>query len=390
MLLYNMLIRIDSNRDSKLKKSYENNDLTEFKRLIDLGENVNCVANNLVFPSGKKCLGHFSLLCTIMWNFAEYPDDVNFEFFKAVMGADPYMGAIGQEASVIQFATNDLSKNISSKYLKLILQKDIDINCTGERKYGLVLKKKLPPPIFSKEILSNQEKLNLILSCNPNLKIKFDIYNTSCKLPILNYAIRCYFENNSIDSIDLNEMISSLIEHGADPSQSDRDSRNALHVLIAHTDDKKLYDILLENNVDINSKDQYGYTPLRHASFMSTIDLMQYFIERGADINTKCDHGITCAMVCAQKLDYKKLDFLFKSNANFMDVDNDGCGLSHYIVYGILNHSNCVDEATKFFKKHPKLLDVKNVKNETALDLLKKRSVQKHKILESQLSELEK
>lgn len=48
--------------------------------------------------------------------------------------------------------------------------------------------------------------------------------------------------------------------------------------------------ILIENSVDINTKDADGFTPLMYAAIKNQFNIIKYLIEMGADANIKNDY----------------------------------------------------------------------------------------------------
>lgn len=83
-----------------------------------------------------------------------------------------------------------------------------------------------------------------------------------------------------------------LLAHGANPQKIDTDGWNALHHA-AHGGNERFINLLLDKTeVDINSRDKSGATPLHHACANEKRLAIAALISRGADINAMDDEGL--------------------------------------------------------------------------------------------------
>ncbi|RSN68323.1 ankyrin repeat domain-containing protein [Candidatus Korarchaeum cryptofilum] len=81
---------------------------------------------------------------------------------------------------------------------------------------------------------------------------------------------------------------------------------------------------LLDKCADVNARDEFGCTPLRHAATIGNIDIVKFLVERGADIDAKDKFGFT-PLHCATSgghLDIVK--FLVERGADVNARDEDG------------------------------------------------------------------
>jgi len=59
------------------------------------------------------------------------------------------------------------------------------------------------------------------------------------------------------------------------------------------TGHEEIVNVLIEKGVDVNTKDEYGFTPLSYAALKGHEEVVDQLIENGADVNIKNDWGGT-------------------------------------------------------------------------------------------------
>lgn len=122
------------------------------------------------------------------------------------------------------------------------------------------------------------------------------------------YAIRKYA---SLDMIEL------LLENGVDLMETDSDGVSALDMAIKF----KRLDVIqfcLDKGFDINvTKRKSGITPVMLAACFSNIEMMNLLLDNGGDVNV-CDRAGMAPKDYAKKLGQKKMiDFLTEKGAKF-------------------------------------------------------------------------
>ncbi len=128
------------------------------------------------------------------------------------------------------------------------------------------------------------------------------------------YAIRKYA---SLDMIEL------LLENGADLMETDSDGVSALDMAIKF----KRLDVIqfcLDKGFDLNTtKRKSGITPVMLAACFSNTEMMDLLISNGGDVNT-CDKAGMSPKDYAKKLGQKKMvDFLDEKGAKFNVYPNE-------------------------------------------------------------------
>jgi ankyrin repeat protein len=108
------------------------------------------------------------------------------------------------------------------------------------------------------------------------------------------------------DDIDASK-VQDLIKRGADVNSKNNYGLTPLH-FSSIENHIELAKLLLERGADVKAKDNDGYTPLHLASISNYIELAKLLIDRGADVNAKDNEGRTPF----DKADSKKMEALLK------------------------------------------------------------------------------
>lgn len=80
---------------------------------------------------------------------------------------------------------------------------------------------------------------------------------------------------------------------------------------------------LLDNNVNIESREEHGCTPLRIAARNGQTDLVKYLISKGAEIDTKANDGATPLEHAAAKGHIDIIELLLQHGANINHQDKE-------------------------------------------------------------------
>lgn len=99
------------------------------------------------------------------------------------------------------------------------------------------------------------------------------------------------------------ECVEVLLRKGnADPNVGDHDKRTALHAAVGKA--ARSYDIievLVSWGADVNTKDQYGYTPLHIAALNELSQCVEILVFHGADVTAKSRFGMTALGIMTRK-----------------------------------------------------------------------------------------
>lgn len=92
-----------------------------------------------------------------------------------------------------------------------------------------------------------------------------------------------------------NDIIASLLRHGADLQECDRNFGTCLAAAISEGHNKAAY-YLISQGIDINAHDQIGITPLMWAAEKGNTEVVNVLLEKGADKSATTDMGDTALM----------------------------------------------------------------------------------------------
>ena len=126
-------------------------------------------------------------------------------------------------------------------------------------------------------------------------------------------------------SMDQMNCLNYLLLKGAD---ANKENYNGYTPLTAHLSsnlfNKELLDRLLQHNVEINSPDFDGDTPLHFAVMNNNLEAVEYLLENGANTNVKNKDGITPLHIAVKEKNYDITGMLLSSGADRNTKDIDG------------------------------------------------------------------
>ena len=344
-----MFVRIDNKGNNPLLKAYQNGNFDEFEKLVDDGVNVNCT-----HPNG------LSLIQDILKNRMLFDIEHNDKFLNKILKSNVHLGLLG----VSDMPLNTCIKLHSHKNMKKILKYGIDVNSYGETIYHDSFQKRNPPIFIAIEYAFLRE-IKIILKMKPDLKLL-----SCCNETVLNFLIK---KNKSSK---VGTIMSLLMKNGADPRQKNSIGSSLLHTMAMTIDKKELFDIVFNENVDINAIDNDGCTPLMNSVHFGNIETMMILLDRQADVNMRTKSGMTSVMIAVLDGDFEKFKILVKHGADLSIKDNDGNNASYYLA--INNNTLFFDEFLNFFENYPNLLDEKNNAGLSAFNVMDCNGVGQH------------
>ena len=298
--------------------SFLNNDIDEFRYLINQGMNLNCLNED-----GE------SLISRIM-HYKETKK--RRKFFNLLLKNNVSLKQIGIEENLLNISIN---RN-EYYYIKKLLEYNININVSGKYKFANWddESRSDPAPIFTSIKNFNEPVINLLLKNNVDLDIETENGDT-----ILNYLVKRYFLYRK--NKKLLPIFKKLIKHGANPDVIGKKGCRTIHILAERKNTMNFFEILYKNNCKIN-------------------------------INAKNSFGKTALMLAIENDNFEISEFLIKKGANLFITNCCGNNTLH-IIADKINKTNKTKHK-KLFKKisksHPELLNVKNSNNKTPYNML--------------------
>ena len=117
-----------------------------------------------------------------------------------------------------------------------------------------------------------------------------------------------------------------LLDHGANGDARDKHGNTALHFAASegHLETSRL---LLERGADINSQNDEGLTPLQQASRgmqKGYLDIMHFWLDHGANWNSRDNHGNTALHFAASKCCLEAAHILLERGADVNSQNDEG------------------------------------------------------------------
>ena len=337
-------------KEFELVNAYKNNDINKFRNLINDGSDINCRT-----ISTGKTLVNFILQ-------QEYSDQ-HYKFLNELLLAEKKFHKMDDLSSLLHYA---ISNAYNDLWIDALLKKDFSPNKFGSSKIGQIYE----PPIFYAIRKGKQFSIYKLLKTN----IDLEVCNSHGE-PILNYLI----ENRSVSLSrnDITNLISNLIEKGVDVNQRDFNGYQAIHCLpfigygLKH---ENLYDIILDNNADINSLTTLGKTPLAVAANKNNIGGLKLLIDKGACLNSTKIMNQSPIFISIARDCSICVDLLISAGYDLSMVDYNGNNILHTMIFEKINDEYYYD---KIIEKNPNLLDMKNKEMNTPVDLMKYSNIKK-------------
>jgi hypothetical protein len=166
-------------------------------------------------------------------------------------------------------------------------------------------------------------------------------------------------------NVDDIAQVKELLDGGLDVNGKNKAGWSAL-MIAASKGNMEMLSLLIEKGADVDEKNtQQGQTPLIFAAHWGHADVLRLLIEQGADVNIQMDDGWTALIdsISMDKSDVAKI--LIESGADINVKSRDGW--TALIAAAYKNNG----EIVSLLIKHGADVNAKNAKNRTALDLAK-------------------
>jgi len=150
--------------------------------------------------------------------------------------------------------------------------------------------------------------------------IKLDFHFANGSTPLIEACLNSYVD-----------MVEILLNHGASANFKNKNGCSSLIELTkqshrfrkqcAHSNYKHIVEYLLEQNIEVDSRDSHGNTALIYASKNGDVDLIELLIHYGASLDLKGQYGNTALYEASAYGHLNCVQTLFESGAN-MNISN--------------------------------------------------------------------
>ncbi|XP_067685768.1 ankyrin-3-like [Haliotis asinina] len=101
-------------------------------------------------------------------------------------------------------------------------------------------------------------------------------------------------------------------------------------LMAASEGEREVFDFLVTQGADLLVTDEDGQTILHHACYGGNMEIVNYIlIQNIVDINSKDDNGVTAVLVAASLGNREVFDFLVRQGADILVADDDGQNILH-------------------------------------------------------------
>lgn len=192
---------------------------------------------------------------------------------------------------------------------------------------------------------NSKDKTNSLLQHNANINNRDGLGNT----PMM-YKIKSWD----------NDMVRELLQDRADPNVKNINGQNSVHYSVLFNNPGALKAI--EGfGAELDEKDNFGNTPLAYSVYTEeTYPMMQYLVENNADIESRNNLGQTPLMQAALHGNFKAVKYLIENRADVMAQSNSG---DTALSYALKNGHEKVSTFLKFIGADPKSGDGANENN---------------------------
>ncbi|KAF2028285.1 ankyrin, partial [Setomelanomma holmii] len=164
-----------------------------------------------------------------------------------------------------------------------------------------------------------------------------------------------------------------LLAHGADVLSKNTLGFTALHYAAYYKDDESYLTPLLDAGLPIDGKDSYGWTALAATAEYDHSSSANVLLNRGADIETRDKNGWTPLLRAVSSNSHRVLKMLLGQRANHRAVSFRGETILH-LVAGKGDYETL--ETLSGAALEDLDADMKNDKNQRAVDMVKSRNPQ--------------
>ena len=131
----------------------------------------------------------------------------------------------------------------------------------------------------------------------------------------------------------LSPFIENILNGNLDVDQMDARGYTAIHLAVWKQETEHIIKLLDKAACPVDLPSGSGQTPLILAAASGSLQLVKFFLDRGADLEIKDNLGMTPLMTAVQNGKILTFYCLLHRGAKTDAVDKNGCGLVHWAAY---------------------------------------------------------
>lgn len=125
-----------------------------------------------------------------------------------------------------------------------------------------------------------------------------------------------------------------LKELGLNPKVANEEGVTPLHIIASRSDDKEIFNFLLENGLDVNTEDTEGNTAFINAASRNNLEAVKLLASKVKDINKSNKKGETALALAVKNNTKDVVSFLIEKGADLKFKDQKGNNIVYYLLEG--------------------------------------------------------
>ncbi|KAF5573094.1 ankyrin repeat [Fusarium pseudoanthophilum] len=289
------------------------------------------------------------------------------EIFRILLPKCFTRGSLPEPEQRILFYYACISQHAGLELIRLLVDHGADINLSSGPRAPLTIAAGMGRLEHLRYLIDHGASVNMSdMSRNSALSEAARHGNLECVRYLLDngadidwrdrYNETALFEAAANEQFDIAHL---LLERGAATSGRGWDGRTIIALCLSSTDIMRK---VLNRCSEVDTKDDYGLTPLHHAALKRNSDAIAVLLEFGADIDIECtqtSHQHTALSLAALEGDVQSINLLLEGGA---DVDHKAPGLR----CTALHHAQSLDAIGALLQYSPNL-DLADSEGKTAL-----------------------
>jgi len=145
------------------------------------------------------------------------------------------------------------------------------------------------------------------------------------------FMFAAYGPRGKANSLEVYKYLESI---GLNPNTKTKDGMTPLQVLASRNKDFSVINYFIEKGVDVNAVDTNGNTAFLNASNSNSLEVIKHLTSRNRNINLQNKKGESALMLAVKSNNPEVVSYLIDAKANTQITDKEGNNLAYYLVSG--------------------------------------------------------